>query len=195
VNVKRDQKPYTKYPPPLPAHGLLILLGVVLLVTVIVASCSPTAKSEGPAGPQGPVGQAVATYQGKVATYQGKDVRWWAARAQQARRDANARRLTIRRLRRTLAYSPTIREAVKLATIVYPAFSEARAWAIIRHESQGNPNAKNRSSSAAGLYQFLDSTWRSTPFGRAGLSVFDPFAASLGAGWMHAQGRRCEWWC
>ena len=32
-------------------------------------------------------------------TYQGKGVRWWARRAVQARKDANARGLTIRRLR------------------------------------------------------------------------------------------------
>lgn len=42
-------------------------------------------------------------------------------------------------------------------------------WApIIRCESGGNPRAQNRSSSASGLFQFLDSTWRSLGYkGRA----------------------------
>lgn len=39
------------------------------------------------------------------STYQGKPVRWWARRAVQARKDANARGRTIRRLKRELARS------------------------------------------------------------------------------------------
>lgn len=37
---------------------------------------------------------------------------------------------------------------------------DARAW-IIAHESGGNPRAQNPTSSASGLYQFIDGTWRS----------------------------------
>lgn len=36
---------------------------------------------------------------------------------------------------------------------------DARAW-IIAHESGGNPRAQNPTSSASGLYQFIDGTWR-----------------------------------
>lgn len=35
----------------------------------------------------------------------------------------------------------------------------ARSW-IIAHESGGNPRAQNPTSSASGLYQFIDGTWR-----------------------------------
>jgi SLT domain-containing protein len=35
----------------------------------------------------------------------------------------------------------------------------ARAW-IIAHESGGNPRAQNPTSSASGLYQMIDGTWR-----------------------------------
>ena len=167
------------YPPAAPRPWAIALIVVVLALLVVTAI-----KAAPPTGSE--------PDQHRI-TYQGKDAHWWAMRAQQARRDANARRLTIRRLQRTLRYSPTIQEAVTLATIAYPAFTESRAWAIIRHESQGNPNAKNRSSTASGLYQFLTSTWASTPYGRT--SIWNPYAASLAAGWMHQQGRRCEWWC
>lgn len=128
------------------------------------------------------------------STYQGKGVRWWARHAVQARKDANARRATVIRLRRSLEWDPTIQEAVKLATIAYPSFSEARAWRIIRHESwmTADPlHARNPSSSATGLYQFLVSTFNSTPY--RGMSIYSPYAQSLAAGWMHEHGRGCEW--
>jgi hypothetical protein len=116
-------------------------------------------------------------------TVEGKPVSWWAARAKQARKDANARAQTIR-----------------LATIAYPDFTEQRAWRIIRHESWMVPDpihAYNTTSvngcHATGLYQFLDCTFRSTPYGKAGLSIYSPYAQSLAAGYMHEVGRGCEW--
>lgn len=39
---------------------------------------------------------------------------------------------------------------------------EARAVRIARCESKLNPHAQNRRSSAYGIFQFLNSTWRST---------------------------------
>lgn len=63
------------------------------------------------------------------------------------------------------------------------------AWA----ESRNDPNATNRSTGASGLYQFLPSTWRTTPQGRAGLSPYDPVAATAAAEWMLRQGRAREW--
>ncbi len=127
-------------------------------------------------------------------TVEGKSVSWWASRAKQARRDANARAATVRRLRLTMEHDPGIREAIALATIVYPALSEQRAWRIILHESWmvSDPiHARNRSSGAAGLMQFLPSTFNSTPF--RGLSIWSPYAQLLAAGWMHSVGRGCEW--
>lgn len=42
-----------------------------------------------------------------------------------------------------------------------PAFAAAPDWGpIIACESGGNPRAQNASSSASGLFQFIDSTWR-----------------------------------
>jgi hypothetical protein len=70
---------------------------------------------------------------------------------------------------------------------------DRRIDCLVRYESGGNPNAVNRSSGAAGLLQFLPSTWAGTPQGRAGLSVFNPQAARAAAAWMLAQGRAREW--
>lgn len=68
----------------------------------------------------------------------------------------------------------------------------ARVACIIRRESGGNPNAVNRSSGASGLGQFLASTWRTTPQGRAGYSVFDPDANRAAIQYMLDSGRARE---
>ena len=126
-------------------------------------------------------------------TYQGKTIHWWANHAVQNRKEVNVQALTIHRLKKVMAHNTTIAECVKLATIAYPAFTEARAWHIIGVESKGNPNAKNKHSTASGLYQFLTSTFNSTPYGKAGMSIWSPCASSLAAGWMHQNGRGGEW--
>lgn len=64
---------------------------------------------------------------------------------------------------------------------------ERRLSCAVAHESHGNPNATNKYSSAAGLYQFLWSTWYTTPQGRAGLSPYDPVAAHAAAVWLASQ--------
>jgi len=70
---------------------------------------------------------------------------------------------------------------------------EARLDCIQAYESRGYAGAVNRSSGASGLFQFLPSTWRTTPQGRAGLSPFDAVAARNAARWMLNQGRAREW--
>jgi hypothetical protein len=152
----------------------------------------------------------------KVVTYQGKGVHWWASHAVRARKDANSNAATIKKLKTEIAHTrkneavlvmtnrslkaemhhdSTINECIRLATIAYPAFTEGRAWQIIDHESatSGLQFAKNPSSTASGLYQFLTSTFASTPYGKAGMSIWSPCAQSLAAGWMHENGRGGEW--
>jgi hypothetical protein len=132
------------------------------------------------------------------ATYQGKSAHWWAKRAIQARKDANVRGSTIKVLRRQLEHDPSVQESIKLATMIYPRFSECRAWRIIKHESwmtadplhAYNPQSVG-GSHATGLYQFLTSTFHSTPFGV--MDIYSPYVQSLAAGWMHQNGRGGEW--
>lgn len=155
---------------------------LVLLVLVISLICLIGLKTltDASAAPQ-------------PTTYQGKSVTWWAKHAVQARKDANARGQTIKRLKTVMRHDESINECVKLATIVYPRFTEARAWRIIFRESwtTGKQHAKNAHSTASGLMQFLTSTWATTPF--AGISIWSTCGATLGAGWMHQNGRGGEW--
>jgi soluble lytic murein transglycosylase-like protein len=50
----------------------------------------------------------------------------------------------------------------------------ARALAVARCESGYNPSARNRSSGAMGVFQFMPSTWRSTSY--AGYSPYNAWA-------------------
>lgn len=68
--------------------------------------------------------------------------------------------------------------AVRLAAAIYgvPLY-EMRAVGTC--ESHLHARSKNRSSTASGLFQFLDSTW--TRAGIPGFSVFDPYANAIAA--------------
>lgn len=72
-----------------------------------------------------------------------------------------------------------------------------RSWAyrVAWCESRYQPSATNRWSGAAGVYQFLPSTWRSTPQGRAGLSPYDPYANALAAAWLYRTAGPRQWSC
>jgi len=86
--------------------------------------------------------------------------------------------------------SSSSRPPVSVVASAAPAVS-ARVACIIRVESCGDPNARNRSG-ASGLGQFLPSTWATTPQGRAGLSVFNAADNTAAIQWMIDVGRARE---
>lgn len=97
-----------------------------------------------------------------------------------------------RLIRRQAQVGYQVDAALEVMCVVYPGHCSTGRRKI-RCESGNWPYAKNRSSSASGLGQFLDSTWASTPF--AGVSVFNPYANALAVGWMHEHNRGGEWVC
>jgi uncharacterized protein YraI len=85
-----------------------------------------------------------------------------------------------------------------IVSIIYAAadrYGQPRAdmLRVARCESNLNPRARNASSGASGLFQFIPSTWQSTPY--RDQNIFDPWASANAAGWMWANGRRNEWSC
>jgi hypothetical protein len=62
-----------------------------------------------------------------------------------------------------------------------------------RCESGLDPRAVNPAGPYHGLFQFLRTTWASTPF--AERDIYDPVANANAAAWMWQQGRRGEWAC
>jgi uncharacterized protein YraI len=64
---------------------------------------------------------------------------------------------------------------------------------VARCESLLNPYAVNVAGSSYGLFQFIPSTWATTPY--ASYDLFDPWASANAAAWMWSVGRRNEWVC
>jgi hypothetical protein len=64
---------------------------------------------------------------------------------------------------------------------------------VARCESNLDPCAYNRSGPYFGLYQFLKSTWKSTPYGNK--DIYDPKFQALATAWMWKKGRKNEWAC
>ncbi|HEU0164095.1 MAG TPA: SH3 domain-containing protein [Thermomicrobiales bacterium] len=85
-----------------------------------------------------------------------------------------------------------------IVSIIYAAadrYGQSRAdmLRVATCESNLDPNAVNPSSGTSGLFQFMPSTWASTPY--ADQSIFDAYANANAAGWMWSVGRRGEWQC
>lgn len=68
------------------------------------------------------------------------------------------------------------------------------ALRIAQCESGFNQYAKNKSSTASGVYQWLSSSWRSQPASEGGtVSVFDAEANIKAAVWLIANGKTSPW--
>lgn len=125
--------------------------------------------------------------------YEGHGPEWWANRSRSWHHRARALHRELVTTRRELRHQPSVVEAINLACATYGWCSTL--WRKAGCETGGtfSPRSLNGSSGAAGLFQFLPSTWRSTPYG--GFSVWSPYANAMAAGWMHDHGRGGEWAC
>jgi hypothetical protein len=98
------------------------------------------------------------------------------------------------------AAAPTASAGGSTSQIIEQAFapygSAAVAWGqrVAACESGGSASAKN-ASGATGLFQFMPSTFASTPQGQAGASITDPVASAQAAAWMYSQGQQGAWSC
>lgn len=111
-------------------------------------------------------------------------------KAVRARDEARAE---VRRVRLVLAHDPTVQEAMTIASVAYGVpLSEMRsaAWCESRH----NPNARN--GRYRGLYQF-GPIFESSPYGRAGRSVWSPFASAMATAYIvrHGGSGWAPWEC
>lgn len=124
--------------------------------------------------------------------YQGRGPANWASRAHLWRDRYVAARRALLRSRRVLRQQSSVTEAINLACATYGHCSTL--WRKAGCETGGtfSPRSLNPSG-ASGLFQFLPSTFASTPYAR--FSIWSPYANALAAGWMHSQGRGGEWVC
>jgi uncharacterized protein YraI len=85
----------------------------------------------------------------------------------------------------------------QIVRIIYSAadrYDQSRSdmLRVAECESNLDPYAVNPSGSY-GLFQFIRSTWESTPYGNK--DIFDPEANANAAAWMWSEGRKSEWVC
>ena len=91
----------------------------------------------------------------------------------------------------TIPSDTAYRQWLKAAAVKYGVSDQEYAlYRVMMGESGGNPYAHN-ASGASGLFQFMPSTWRGTPYG--GCSIWDAKSQCYAAAWMFAQGRQREW--
>jgi hypothetical protein len=157
---------------------LLVIVAVVFVIWLVVASARGAETHRRVVG------------HGQVR-FDGHGPEWWARAWRREHRATLALRRDVVRERRVLLRRPVVDEAIGLACATYGSCSTL--WRKARCESRFVSSARNLSSAASGLFQFLPSTFASTPYGR--FSIFSPYANALAAGWMHAHGRGGEWQC
>lgn len=89
------------------------------------------------------------------------------------------------------SHSGPVGDCIHGAAVTYGA-SESWMRAVSYCESTWNRFAANPSG-ATGLFQFMPSTWASTPYG--GRDIYSVKWQSLAGAWMYSNGRSGEWVC
>ena len=86
------------------------------------------------------------------------------------------------------------REIIRIINQAADRYGQSRSDMVRVAECESNldPYAVNPSGSY-GLFQFIRSTWKSTPYGNK--DIFDPEANANAAAWMWSEGRKSEWVC
>ena len=84
------------------------------------------------------------------------------------------------------SFPPQVERWRGLVSQHFPAHRVDEALAIMRCESNGNPDAYNPYSGASGLFQFLPSTWATTApkAGYPDSGPFEPEANTASAAWL-----------
>lgn len=92
---------------------------------------------------------------------------------------------------------PSVEQWRPLVEAYFPSGYVNWAMQVMTCESGGDPTATNRSSGAAGLFQFLPRYWagRAASAGFAGASPYDPTANVATAAWLLETGGESHWEC
>lgn len=94
---------------------------------------------------------------------------------------------------RVRTYAPNVERWRNLIATYFQPDDVPWAMRVMNCESQGDPTAQNPTSSAGGLFQFIDSTWAFTPYGH--LPKYDPIANIQAAAWLFYEDGPSHWVC
>lgn len=164
-----------------------MLVITLALLTLIVCTVGFTAKRA-----KQPSAETPTLYQGKTALQWHRIAVLRRVERDRARNVAGDAIRAGRKLRRLYVHRADVLEAIRLAANAYH-IDYGHLYRVAACESGFDPSAKNPRSTASGVFQFLTSTWASTPYARE--SIWSPYANALAAAWMHSVGRGGEWVC
>jgi biotin carboxyl carrier protein len=141
---------------------------------------------------------AVAAEAARIAADQAAQAAQAAALAQRARAAATARTAPAAQAPPAAttipSYAPgTVQDIITKAFTPLGATAVAWGLRVAKCESGYNPRAYNGAGPYLGLFQFLLSTFRATPFG--GQDPYDPVANAGAAAWKYSQGGAGAWGC
>ncbi len=93
-------------------------------------------------------------------------------------------------------FPPNVERWRGLVGAYFPAPIVNQALSVMEGESQGNPNATNPTSGAAGLFQHMPQYWaeRSRSAGVPGANIYDPSANVRVAAWLYKQSNSWSHW-
>ena len=92
------------------------------------------------------------------------------------------------------SYAPgTVQDIITKAFTPFGATAVAWGLRVSKCESGYNPRAYNPAGPYYGLFQFLMSTYRATPYGSQ--DIYDPVANASAAAWKYSQGGAGAWGC
>lgn len=184
-----------------------VLVWTVILVAAVLPRIEPASPGDSPAVTQLSSYQAQSVLQNArnnrtVAEHQAL-VQTWASEfatsydkyqaRQQAAAAAQAEAARIAALSNHPAAPADIAAAIHNAFVALGDRALQWAFNVAWCESRYHPNSVNSSSGAAGLFQFLPSTWAFTP--QHASSPFDPVANSNAAAWLYSRDGPSQWVC
>jgi hypothetical protein len=180
------------------------LAALILLALIMTTTATARNASLGPETMNRPVGMQVATHSPEPIPEPGSLARARAACPKTATRTCYLTALRhayeaidwqkharANDARRNHGYG--VQHALRLASAMF-GVPLSQLENVGQCESHLEPTERNRTSTASGLFQFLDSTW--TRAGLPGFSVYDPYANALAAARLvKADGGWREWSC
>lgn len=93
-------------------------------------------------------------------------------------------------------FTPAVERWRGLVRAHFPERYVDQALSVMACESEGNPNATNPTSGAAGLFQHLPKYWSDRSFraGIPGANIYDPESNVAVAGWLFGQSHTWKHW-